>query len=116
MLENLVIVNESNESFSLAELSDKNVSNPVNRKNELMTRMAGYEDIAKVQNHKALFVTITCPSRFHNTYAKSGDRNPKWDGSTPYEAQHDDTPHWHMLIFLEQTKRTNLKTLLNTTR
>ena len=42
MLENLVIVNENNESFSLAELSDKNVSNPVNRKNELMTRMAGY--------------------------------------------------------------------------
>ena len=34
MLENLVIVNELNESFSLAELSDKNVSNPVNRKNE----------------------------------------------------------------------------------
>ena len=47
MLENLVIVNENNESFSLAELSDKNVSNPVNRKNELMTRMAGYEEIAK---------------------------------------------------------------------
>lgn len=87
MLENLVIVNENNESFSLAELSDKNVSNPVNRKNELMTRMAGYEKIAKECKHKSLFVTITCPSRFHNTYSKSGDPNPKWDGSTPYDAQ-----------------------------
>lgn len=142
MLENLVIVNENNESFSLAELSDKNVSNPVNRKNELMTRMAGYEDIAKELNHKALFVTITCPSRFHNTYAKSGDRNPKWDGSTPYEAQqylndmwalvradlnrkdiklygfriaepqHDGTPHWHMLVFLEQHQSNEFKAVI----
>ena len=142
MLENLVIVNENNESFSLAELSDKNVSNPVNRKNELMTRMAGYEDIAKELNHKALFVTVTCPSRFHNTYAKSGDRNPKWDGSTPYEAQqylndmwalvradlnrkdiklygfriaepqHDGTPHWHMLVFLEQRQANEFKNVI----
>jgi hypothetical protein len=142
MLENIVIVNENNESFSLAELSDKNVSNPVNRKNELMTRMAGYEEIAKELNHKALFGTITCPSRFHNTYAKSGDRNPKWDGSTPYEAQqylnemwalvradlnrkdiklygfriaepqHDGTPHWHMLIFLEQHQSNEFKAVI----
>lgn len=32
MLESLIIVNEQDESFSLAEISDKNVSNPVNRK------------------------------------------------------------------------------------
>jgi len=142
MLENLVIVNEKNESFSLAELSDKNVSNPVNRKNELMTRMAGYEKIAKELNHKSLFVTITCPSRFHNTYAKSGDPNPKWDGSTPYNAQqylndlwalvraelnrkeikvygfriaepqHDGTPHWHMLIFVQQEQAEQFKAII----
>lgn len=142
MLENLVIVNENNESFSLAELSDKNVSNPVNRKNELMTRMAGYEKIAKESNHKSLFVTITCPSRFHNTYAKSGDPNPKWDGSTPYDAQqylndlwalvraelnrkeikvygfriaepqHDGTPHWHMLIFVQQEQAEQFKAII----
>lgn len=142
MLENLVIVNENNESFSLAELSDKNVSNPVNRKNELMTRMAGYEKIAKELNHKSLFVTITCPSRFHNTYAKSGDPNPKWDGSTPYDAQqylndlwalvraelnrkeikiygfriaepqHDGTPHWHMLIFVQQEQAEQFKAII----
>ncbi|CAI4154128.1 hypothetical protein ALT1644_190047 [Alteromonas macleodii] len=87
MLENLVIVKELNESFSLAELSDKNVSNPVNRKNELMTRMSGFERLFKEAGHKAIFVTITCPSRFLNTYAKSGDPNPKWDGSTPRDAQ-----------------------------
>ncbi|AMJ92914.1 replication protein A [Alteromonas stellipolaris] len=142
MLENLVIINEKNESFSLAELSDKNVSNPVNRKNELMTRMAGYEKIAKELKHKSLFVTITCPSRFHNTYAKSGDRNPKWDGSTPYDAQqylndlwalvraelnrkeikvygfriaepqHDGTPHWHMLIFVQQEQAEQFKAII----
>lgn len=142
ILENLVIVNENNESFSLAELSDKNVSNPVNRKNELMTRMAGYEKIAKECKHKSLFVTITCPSRFHNTYAKSGDPNPKWDGSTPYDAQqylndlwalvraelnrknikvygfriaepqHDGTPHWHMLIFVQQEHAEQFKAII----
>jgi hypothetical protein len=142
MLENLVIVNENNESFSLAELSDKNVSNPVNRKNELMTRMAGYEKIAKECKHNSLFVTITCPSRFHNTYAKSGDPNPKWDGSTPYDAQqylnglwklvraelnrkeikvygfriaepqHDGTPHWHMLIFVPQEQTEQFKAII----
>jgi len=142
MLENLYIVNENNESFSLAEISDKNVSNPVNRKNELMTRMAGYEEIAKELNHKALFVTITCPSRFHSTHASSGDRNAKWDGSTPYEAQqylndmwalvradlnrkdiklygfriaepqHDGTPHWHMLVFLERQQSNEFKAVI----
>ena len=142
MLENIVIVNENNESFSLAELSDKNVSNPVNRKNELMTRMAGYEEIAKELNHKALFVTITCPSRFHSTHASSGDRNAKWDGSTPYEAQqylndmwalvradlnrkdiklygfriaepqHDGTPHWHMLVLIEHHQSNEFKAVI----
>lgn len=142
MLENLVIVNELNESFSLAELSDKNVSNPVNRKNELMTRMSGFERLSKEAGHKAIFVTITCPSRFHNTYAKSGDPNPKWDGSTPRDAQnylnniwrriraelnrrgiqqygfriaepqHDGTPHWHMILFVEATNSDTFKTVI----
>ena len=142
MLENLVIVNELNESFSLAELSDKNVSNPVNRKNELMTRMSGIERLSKEAGNKAIFVTITCPSRFHNAYAKSGDPNPKWDGSTPRDAQdylnniwrriraelnrrsiqqygfriaepqHDGTPHWHMILFVEATNSDTFKTVI----
>ena len=142
MLENLVIVNELNESFSLAELSDKNVSNPVNRKNELMTRMSGFERLSKEAGHKAIFVTITCPSRFHNTYAKSGDPNPKWDGSTPRDAQtylnniwrriraelnrrsiqqygfriaepqHDGTPHWHMILFIEASNSDTFKKVI----
>ncbi|WP_137165389.1 replication endonuclease [Salinimonas lutimaris] len=142
MLENLIIVNELNESFSLAELSDKNVSNPVNRKNELMTRMSGFEKLSKEAGHKAIFVTITCPSRFHNTYAKSGDPNPKWDGSTPRDAQdylnniwrriraeldrrsiqqygfriaepqHDGTPHWHMLLFINPIHSDTFKSVI----
>lgn len=143
MLNNLVIVNELDQAFSLSEISDKNVSNPVNRKNELMTRMHGYEQLSKELGHKAVFVTITCPSRFHNTYAKSGDANPKWDGSTPYdgqqylngiwsriraefnrqgiqqygfriaEPQHDGTPHWHMLLFIEPHHYDSFKSIIS---
>lgn len=142
MLESLIIINEQDESFSLAEISDKNVSNPVNRKNELMTRIYGFEKLSKEIGHDAKFVTITCPSKYHNTFASSGDQNPKWDGSTPHdgqqylnttwqriraefnrlgiqpygfrvaEPQHDGTPHWHMLLFLESEQVDDFKRVI----
>tara|TARA_B100000929_G_scaffold225074_1_gene181395 strand:+ start:8243 stop:8665 length:423 start_codon:yes stop_codon:yes gene_type:complete len=89
-----------------------------------------------------LFVTITCSSRFPNTYAKFGGRNPKWNGSTHYEAQqylndmwarvlanlnrkdiklygfriaepqHDAIPHWHMLVFLKQHQTKQFKAVI----
>jgi hypothetical protein len=37
------LTNHLGESFSLAELADKNVSNPAIRRAELMTRMHGFE-------------------------------------------------------------------------
>jgi hypothetical protein len=124
------VVNEDGQRFSLKEISDKNVSNPVLRRNELMTRLRGFEDLSKELGHIGSFVTITCPSKYHCAYAKSGERNPKWQGATPYdsqqylcsvwakiraelarqgisiygirvaEPQHDGTPHWHMILFM----------------
>jgi hypothetical protein len=85
---------------------------------------------AEQQEHTGLFLTLTCPSRFHARFAASGMRNPKYDGSTPLDAQqylnqvwartraaldrqsmkpyglrvveahHDGTPHWHLLLFI----------------
>ena len=127
-LEAMVAVNDLGEQFTLQELSDLSVSNPVIRRSELMVRMAGFEQVAQGYSHVAEFYTITCPSAFH-AYHVHGHRNHKYNGSTPREAQahlqqtwarvraalhrrgvrwygfrvaephHDGTPHWHLLLF-----------------
>ena len=131
MMEGISLVNEHDQRYSLREIYELNPSNPINRRNELMTRMRGFEDIAKELGHIGDFITLTCPSKYHAAYAKSGDRNPNWQGFTPQqgqqylcgiwakiraeldrqeirtyglrvaEPQHDGTPHWHMMLFVE---------------
>lgn len=137
------IINEAGERFSLKDIYEVNISNPVLRRNELMTRMRGFENLSKEMGHIGVFVTLTCPSRFHNSYSRSGDRNPKWDGSTPYdgqqylchtwakmraeldrqdirlygmriaEPQHDGTPHWHMMLFMPKDQQDAFKAIVN---
>ena len=127
-LENLEVVNETGQALNLAEVSDKSVSNPKLRSAELMTRCRGFEEAAKFMGHDAVFLTITCPSRFHKF---SGARdNKKWHGETTKDAQaylsgmwkkiraayhragffpygfrvtepnHDGCVHWHILLFI----------------
>ena len=62
ILESMQAVNDSGYCQSLAELSDVTVSNPRNRRAELMTRARGFEEIAKSLGHAAEFYTVTCPS------------------------------------------------------
>ncbi|MGF1747184.1 replication endonuclease [Vibrio cionasavignyae] len=130
-LANTIATNELGQSFSLLELSQKGVADPKIRKGELMMRARGFEDLAKSMNHEAAFLTLTCPSKYHRAYATSGHENPKWGGFTPLdgqrylnkqwvlvrsklnrlgvrfygfrvvEPQHDGTPHWHLLLFVE---------------
>ncbi|MCU7841832.1 MAG: replication endonuclease [Candidatus Thiodiazotropha sp. (ex Troendleina suluensis)] len=89
MLEEMLAINELGDQFTLAELSDLSVSNPAIRRGELMVRINGFEKIADDVGHKSLFVTLTCPSRFHSHTIrnKRSVENHKYDGSTPRDAQ-----------------------------
>lgn len=131
-LESVQAVNDHYQAYTLADLAAKGTANKSIRRVELLTRIAGFELIAKDCGHIAYMVTVSCPSRFHKCTTRAGRvvDNPKYDGSTPDEAQkylagqwqkcraaaaragvewygfriaepqHDATPHWHILLFM----------------
>ena len=81
---------QTGEIYNLSQLSEKTVSNPKIRRGELMTRIVGFENIAKGLDHAAEFITITAPSKYHpKRIMENGfvDDNPKYFGSTPKETQ-----------------------------
>lgn len=136
-LESVQAVNEHDQAYTLAELAAKGTANKTIRRVELLTRIAGFELIAKDLGHVAYMVTVSCPSRFHKCTTRGGRvaDNPRYDGSTPDEAQrylskqwgrcraaaarvglewygfriaepqHDGTPHWHCLLFVQPGAR-----------
>lgn len=129
-LQNIVFENDAGYRATLADLAASSVSNKSIRRGELMTRIRGCEAIADELGHPGLFCTQTAPSRFHSTL-RHGSRNPKYDGSTPRDAQnwhckiwarcraklarlgvnlygfrvaephHDGCTHWHMLVWTD---------------
>ncbi|PCI22599.1 MAG: replication protein [Piscirickettsiaceae bacterium] len=141
-LEKMVATNELDEQFNLNELKETSVSNPYIRKSELMVRCRGFEDYAKQSNHISLFLTMTCPSKYHRAYSQSGDPSPNWNGARPIEGQqylsrtwsrtraafkrenilpygfrisephHDGTPHWHLLLFVEPENKAKLLSIM----
>ncbi|CAN7304381.1 replication endonuclease [Acidovorax delafieldii] len=92
-LENTTATNELGQEYTLAELAAKGPANKAIRRAELMTRIAGFERIARDMGHVGLFMTITCPSRMHRmrTVGPKGAKvvvdNPRWDGTLPRAAQ-----------------------------
>jgi hypothetical protein len=121
-------------TVDLLECVESSVSNPENRRNELMTRMSGYEEIAKGLGLIGLFFTLTCPSKYH-AQTRRGGINPNYSGATPRDAlenlnktwsliraewarkgiktfgfrvaepHHDGTPHYHFLLFINPDER-----------
>lgn len=130
LLQLLVAVNELGECYTLEELAALSTSNHELRRAELMTRVKGMETVALSRGDLGLFVTLTAPSRFHAVQS-NGRRNPKYEGATPRETQaylrnvwartraalakhdvklygmrvvephHDETPHWHFVMFVK---------------
>lgn len=132
LLEMLQAENEDGQTYTLAGLADLGTSNPVHRRSELMVRMRGFEGFAKnsEEDYTGVFITLTCPSKYH-AVGSSGRLNPKFNGSSPIQAQaylngvwqkaraafhrqeiqpfgmrvaephHDGTPHWHLVLFIQ---------------
>ena len=121
---------DSGEEIALYDMFYKSTANPAIRRCELMVRMAGYQSIATVMGCDGLFLTLTSPSKYHNTRKKGGFVD-QWLGNSPKDAQrylcqvwariraqlkreelpvfgmrvaephHDGTPHWHLLMFMQ---------------
>ncbi|WP_245675208.1 replication endonuclease [Candidatus Erwinia dacicola] len=127
------LVDEDGNVSSLEDMINKSTSNLAIRRHELMARQAGVELVAQQRGDVGIFLTITCPSKYHSNI-QSGHHNAKWNHSTVAQAQsylcriwgrataklkreklrpygfrvaephHDGTPHWHALLFMPQAE------------
>ncbi|MGL6605282.1 replication endonuclease [Aeromonas hydrophila] len=73
---------------SMKDCWEASNANPVNRRNEMMVRMRGFEDYAEEQGHVGVFFTWTAPSRFHAWTQKHDGKtveNKRYEGATPRE-------------------------------
>ncbi|MEZ9172278.1 replication endonuclease [Vibrio cyclitrophicus] len=121
---------ETGEEADLWDMVKKSVANPAIRRHELMVRCRGCEDIGNELGLQGLFLTLTTPAKYHNSYKKGGFIG-HWNGTSPRDAQtylnnvwqriraklgrkdirwfgvrvaephHDGTPHWHLLIWVK---------------
>ena len=97
-IELMSIESENGDTIDLQTVVDSSQSNPANRRHELMTRIAGCQEYAESNNHIAVFVTMTAPSRFHRLkkHGKYWIENSNFDGSTPKDAHEWLSKGWEL--------------------
>lgn len=138
-IKNFDLQNDLGEKVSLESMVIGSVSNPAQRRRELMVRMRGFENLADEMGYVGEFYTLTAPSKYHNTYSTGGFVN-QWNGCNPRDVQkylcgvwakvradyarkgirpfgfrvvephHDSTPHWHLLLFVHPDHAEDLRT------
>lgn len=90
-LSHTVAVNQDGQEYTLQELADLGPGNLNNRRNELMVRIRGFEEVARDRGHVGEFWTFTKASQWHRMrwLKKPGKAVPvrDWNESTPKEAQ-----------------------------
>lgn len=126
-LKSLELENDKGTVIDMVDAVDAGMSNPVNRRNELMLRIRETEELANEMGYVGVFYTMTCPAKYH-------PNSDKWDGSSPKDAQSylvktwsrgrsklsrlginyfgirvaephaDGCPHWHMMLFMPKNK------------
>ncbi|QZA78491.1 replication endonuclease [Deefgea tanakiae] len=86
MLQNAVVINDLGNEVTLADF----VANNERKLAETMCRLIGLEGIGSSLGYVGLFITVTCPSKFHaQKLDKTGAysfNNPNFDGSNPRDA------------------------------
>ncbi|MCL1127516.1 replication endonuclease [Shewanella surugensis] len=97
-LEQMEVVNEEQElTLTLSEAVKASISNPKNRRVELMVRMRGFEDLAMANGYVGEFYTITAPSSYHAYTVNKKSKaiaNKKYKGTNPKQAQKHLTKQW----------------------
>jgi hypothetical protein len=126
------------EVIQIAEVVEKSLANPAMRRKALAARIKGTEQYFDDKGLEKWLVTITCPSRFHARHKASGRANNRYVGSSPRQAQayltrlwgnatrslahqgiepyglrvtepnHDGTPHWHVLMFVDPARAADM--------
>jgi len=135
-----VCVSDEGDELEMLQLMEKSLSNPNNKLAELMVRMSGFEEYAKEMGHVGEFYTITCPSKYHKfskgSFNENYQYNPKeaqaylvkqWSliraslaraGASVYgfrvaEPHHDGCPHWHMMLFMDESCRKEVREIIH---
>ena len=137
-MEAVTMVDGEEVAVALDECAASSISNPINRRNELMVRMRGYEEAAQGMGFAGLFLTLTAPSKFH-AIAHGRGLNAKFCSASPADAMaylngvwariraewaregikcfgfrvaephHDGTPHFHFMLFLSAEQQEKAK-------
>lgn len=87
-LELMAMESENGDVVAMEDIHNSSVSNPENRRRELMTRIAGCQEYADSYTHISVFITMTAPGKYHRL-KKQGKyfiENDNWNGATASDA------------------------------